>query len=269
MSAKITIVLAVLASGFATLNAQAHSHLNCHAYANSVVAQAKKNIGLGCGFSGPVWSTDYSFHFNWCNQNTTQIHHLGEQENIRAAQMQQCLQKVKTKDQKFRNKQEYCLKYAKEAQDLRGKLNNACKGQDGGEWPQTLKQDVEFCMAKGGSYADLTNRNRAKQITACSEAAFTKTYNRPANFRGTPLDGCNENGTQCGKPIANAFCRGKGHKHASSFETGGTDFTVYSFCLSMNAARKQRYIDAGGKCHCSSNSNGCGYFKHITCQGKR
>jgi len=266
MNMKNILFVAAFALGLSTAQVQAHSHLNCHAYAQSVVNQAKKNIGLGCGFSGPVWSTNYNFHFNWCNQNTTRIHHLGEQENIRAAQMGQCLTKVKAKDQKHRLKEKMCLKYAKAAQKLRGQVNKACKGQDGGEWSQTLKQDVEFCMAKGGSFADLTNNNRVKKIKACKKIAFTKTY-KPRNFRGVPLDGCNENGSSCGKSQADLFCKYEGHLTSKKHATGGRNFTVYYFCLEMNAASLQRYTDAGGKCFCSDESNGCSYFKYIQCSG--
>lgn len=268
MNVKSVLVLAALALGLVTSQVYAHSHLNCQAYAQAVVNQAKKNIGLGCGFSGPVWSTDFNFHFNWCNQNTTRIHHLGEQENIRAAQMNQCLVKVKKKDQLHRRRELYCVKYAKKAQKLRGQVNQVCKGQNGGEWPQTIKQDVAFCMAKGGDFSDLTNNKRIKQIKTCNTAKATKTY-KPRNFRGAPLDGCFAGGSGCGKGVADSFCRGKGHKTSKSFATGGTNYSVYSFCLTFGAARVQGYIDAGGKCFCTDDGKGCSYFKHITCIGKK
>ncbi len=122
---------------------------------------------LGCDFTTPQWRNDYNFHFNWCNQKTTQIHHLGEQQNIRAAQIEQCKLKVKAKDADLRKKQVYCNQYAKEAQKIRARLNAACQGQDGGEWVSDLKGDFEFCMAKGGAFADLKNGSRLKQISAC------------------------------------------------------------------------------------------------------
>ena len=97
---------------------KADNHLNCQAYAETVMQSVRHSIGLGCDFNTAQWVNDYNFHFNWCNQKTTQIHHLGEQQNIRAAQLEQCKAKVKIRDADLRKKQVYCNQYAKQAQKI-------------------------------------------------------------------------------------------------------------------------------------------------------
>lgn len=45
---------------------QAASPFTCNRYSVDAVAKAKEASRLGCGFSGPVWSTDGAGHKNWC-----------------------------------------------------------------------------------------------------------------------------------------------------------------------------------------------------------
>ncbi len=289
MNVKTRLTLAVLALGLVSSGAHAHGHLNCNAYANSVINQAKKSIGLGCGFSGPVWSTDYNFHFNWCNQNTTQIHHLGEQENIRAAQMQQCLANVKTKDQQHRKKEKGCLAYAKKAVELDAEIRNACPSNSA--WPQNLKAHVDLCMKKGGAqYARIENVKRTGIIAGCKhdeqKARFAQTRTFPNSGkvsarrkRALPVDVClrkfnRDNswflglgggitdvplGHECGKSVATAFCITKGYVEAVDAPT-----KVYDNGRDMDGRLASTYwIGSKKACH-----GKCAGFRYITCKGK-
>ena len=38
----------------------------CRLYTDIAVAQNEANLGNRCGFQGPMWSSKYSYHFNWC-----------------------------------------------------------------------------------------------------------------------------------------------------------------------------------------------------------
>ena len=38
----------------------------CCDYANNAVQQNAENIKRNCGFAGPQWSSNYSYHYNWC-----------------------------------------------------------------------------------------------------------------------------------------------------------------------------------------------------------
>ena len=59
----------------------ANSHLNCQAYAQSVIDQTNENAKWGCGFTGRRWSTDYNLHVNWCN--SAQMVNLTNEQNAR------------------------------------------------------------------------------------------------------------------------------------------------------------------------------------------
>lgn len=289
MNVKIAIALATLASGFSTLNAQAHNHLNCHAYAKAVIAQVKKNIGLGCGFSGPVWSSDYNFHFNWCNQNTTQIHHLGEQENIRKGQMQQCLAKVKLKDQNHRAKEKACLKYAKKAVKLDAEIRDTC--QSNSAWPKDLKTHVQYCMGKGG--ADKVYIDNVKRTGAIAECRLKEQKDKQAQTkifpdsgkvsarrkRKLPVDVClrkfnRDNswflgfgggvvdapfGHECGKNVATAFCITKGYVEAIE-----APVKTYDNGSDVDGKLASTYwIGSKKACH-----GKCAGFRYIKCKGK-
>ncbi len=39
---------------------------NCDSYAKLTVQQAKRNLTLRCGYSGPRWSLDVNRHRAWC-----------------------------------------------------------------------------------------------------------------------------------------------------------------------------------------------------------
>lgn len=42
--------------------------MGCHTYAQRAAEQARAAEALGCGFSGPRWTTDYDAHHGWCAQ---------------------------------------------------------------------------------------------------------------------------------------------------------------------------------------------------------
>jgi hypothetical protein len=41
---------------------------HCCDYAHTAVWQNAENIKRGCGFTGPQWSSNYSYHYSWCMQ---------------------------------------------------------------------------------------------------------------------------------------------------------------------------------------------------------
>ena len=38
----------------------------CDEYAKIAVLQNDSNLQMKCGFTGPLWNSDYNYHFNWC-----------------------------------------------------------------------------------------------------------------------------------------------------------------------------------------------------------
>ena len=41
---------------------------NCDAYAKLTLQQAKRNVAMKCGYTGPRWSLDASRHRRWCEE---------------------------------------------------------------------------------------------------------------------------------------------------------------------------------------------------------
>lgn len=62
-------VLAAVAVAGGLVMAQAGAAVagsNCDSYAKLTLQQAKRNVELKCGFSGPRWSLDANRHRAWC-----------------------------------------------------------------------------------------------------------------------------------------------------------------------------------------------------------
>lgn len=60
------IVSAVLAIGIYSSVSAADTPTRCARYAKSAVAQNLENNTKGCALSGPEWSSNYDYHYNWC-----------------------------------------------------------------------------------------------------------------------------------------------------------------------------------------------------------
>ena len=63
------IFIASVAGGLvAALGGQAVAGSNCDAYAKLTLQQAKRNVAMRCGSSGPRWSLDANRHRKWCEE---------------------------------------------------------------------------------------------------------------------------------------------------------------------------------------------------------
>ncbi|WP_324754160.1 hypothetical protein [Roseovarius sp. Pro17] len=51
------------------LNAATVSAQDCDAYSTRAVSQNRENIARACGFSDQLWSSDRTYHLNWCRQD--------------------------------------------------------------------------------------------------------------------------------------------------------------------------------------------------------
>jgi hypothetical protein len=64
---------AVIAAGIAgglviTQGGVALAGSNCDAYAKLTLQQAKRNVAMKCGYTGPRWSLDARRHRRWCEE---------------------------------------------------------------------------------------------------------------------------------------------------------------------------------------------------------
>ncbi len=272
-----------------TTTAFADGNLNCDAYAQLTVKQAKEAKQRGCGFTGPVWSMNYNFHKNWCLRSDVHMANLTHENKNRIRALQQCKDKSGKKFEAHRAKEKKCLAYAKKAGKLREKINQACKSN--GEWPVPLKQDVDHCMKKGGAnYVRIENVKRSGKIASCRLKAQKTKLNQMKTFphsgkKGTrrkqwlPVDVClrkyyKDNSWVfglgggitdvppswgCGKPVADAFCISKGYVEATKYP-----IKVYNNGSNMDGRFASTYwIGTKKACH-----GKCAGFSSITCKGK-
>ena len=149
--------LVVTAAFLPTSNALADGNLNCEAYAQEAIKDAKEAKARGCGFTDSLWSLDYNGHRNWCKQNNVKMANLTWADRARKEGLQQCKDKSAANFQNHRQKEKACLAYAKKAVKLDAEIRNSCPSSNA--WPKELKAHVDFCMKKGGAqYAKIENR---------------------------------------------------------------------------------------------------------------
>ena len=72
-------------------------------------------------------------------------------------------------------------------------------------------------VIRGGAFCQEDFCDRITSV-ACVGTPITKDYRNPT-VDGYGLDFCREWGANCGKPAADAYCRSRGHKGASSYVT--------------------------------------------------
>ncbi len=269
--------------------ALADGNVNCQAYAQITVAQAKEAKQRGCGYSGPVWSLDFNFHKTWCQRSDVHMANLTREDRNRDALLKKCANKQNTFLKNLQDLKRGCLKYARKAQKLRAELNQTCS--KGREAPRTLKQDVDWCVSKGGpNFARVANTMRFGKITGCQLEAQRSKLEQVKTFyssgmrgirsrRWLPVDVClrkfyKDNSwflglgggitdvpfaDQCGKAVADGFCITRGYLEALFFET-----KVYDNGSNMDGQFASTYwIGSKKACH-----GRCAGFKYITCKGK-
>lgn len=272
-----------------TASSIADDKVDCDAYAKHTVKQAKEAKQRGCGFGGPIWSMDYNFHKQWCLRGDVHMANLTQENNKRLAGLNQCKHKSSKNFETHRLKEKKCLAYAKEAQKLREKINKACPSA--GEWPVSLKKDVQYCMQKGGAeYVRIENVKRVGKISKCKHQAQSSKLNLEKTFphsgkKGTrrkrwlPVDVClrkyYKDGSWvfglgggikdvppswgCGKRVADAFCISKGYVEAIKYPV-----KVYNNGSDMDGQFASTYwIGSKKACH-----GKCAGFSSITCKGK-
>jgi hypothetical protein len=233
---NLFIVLSGLASATVgnTTIAQANSHLNCQVYAQSVIDQANENAKFGCGFSGPVWSTDFNFHVNWCNQNTTQMHHLTEQQAIRTAALSQC--KLTKPGSGMRPANAYdeqgCDSYAKQmVANAQTNIVKGC-GINDPRMHQNYQAHFDWCFnGRTKQQVKSTLDQVIASVNQCTQAQNTIILAPPTigfTPKGKPkvqiqynycdrLIGANK---KCGKPVADQICQIKGYGKSTAHKKG-------------------------------------------------
>jgi hypothetical protein len=126
----------------------------CDKYAKDSVLQNQENQKMGCGFSGPRWSSDYSYFSSWCMSG-----HISETK-YENTERQKALAGCKT------NK---CDQYAKLAlYHYDRNLQFSC-GYNGPQWNASYSYHYNWCMQGDNvQSADGQTKTRSEVIAPCS-----------------------------------------------------------------------------------------------------
>jgi hypothetical protein len=235
MKTSIFVLAGLAAAVLGNANsANANSHLNCDVYAQSVIDQVNENAKWGCGFSGPVWSTDYNFHKNWCNENSTQMQDLTKGQSFRASAIQQC--KITKPGSGVRPANAYdeqgCDSYAK--QMIANTTTAIARGCNISDSRMHLNQQAHFDWCFNGRTKNQV-KNTLNEVIAsvkqCQTSQNTKVFAPPTiGFTpdGKPKVQIHYNycdrligpGKQCGKPVADRICKVKGYARSTDHKKG-------------------------------------------------
>lgn len=226
--------IALVSIGFAITipdTASADNHLNCQAYAQSVINLANENARFGCGFTGQAWSTDYNMHLNWCNSQ--QMADLTREDKNRKKALHQC--KLTKPGSGVRPANAYsekeCHNYAK--QMVGNTQTNITRGCGINDPRMHLNYQAHFDWCFNGRTKQVVRATLNEVIASikqCHTAQNTKTFKPTIGF--TPDDGQKRQvaynycdrligaDKKCGKPVADLICKVKGFAKSTAHKKG-------------------------------------------------
>jgi len=254
-------------------SASANSHLNCQAYAQSVIDQVNESTRFGCGFSGPIWSTDFNFHVNWCNQNTTQMHHLTEQQAIRNAALHQC--KLTKPGSGVRPANAYdeqgCDSYAR--QMVANAQTNIVKGCNINDPRMHQNYQAHFDWCFNGRTKQQVKATLDQVIASVAKCGETKVFLDSGKYsiqvrKNLPVDVCNKGVpagqeglfNMCEQPVADLFCQQNGYQRAIKYSKAN-----YNNGSNMDGDLPSTWWIGSNKA-CTGVCTG---FSSITCAGRK
>jgi len=116
----------------------------CHEYATVAVDQEKMNRKNDCGYVGPEWNANYSWHFDWCSKGNN-IRFAAAARQKRDQQLQLCPATVKISE---KSQKEQCRQYADSAiaQVQEAKMRNL-SGIAPPVWSDNYSEHYNWCLA--------------------------------------------------------------------------------------------------------------------------
>lgn len=150
---------AVFLLSIANANAASGDEAFCNNYTNKALQQQQSNLSRGCGFSGDAWSSERSWHFDWCMRVQREPAHTGNIYRINKLNNE-----CKAAPSSVKNGQNYCAQYAHNA-ILANKLNKAqgC-GFGGPVWKSDYNHHYSWCLTANRSDADNGERLRNNKL---------------------------------------------------------------------------------------------------------
>jgi hypothetical protein len=125
----------------------------CNDYANWSVVQSQANANLACNFSGPRWSADFQFHYEWCLQRGN-FSLTSDELRLRLDNLSQC-------------RIDKCTAYGQLAVSQNAKLSSWGFIASGPVWDSDFGHHFNWCMQQGSAAAlDEQTNARATVIDA-------------------------------------------------------------------------------------------------------
>lgn len=122
----------------------------CVGYARHAVKEATEAKNLGCGFTGPRWSTDHDTHFNWCKGAEGQT--VSREAVSRGGPLMNCSS---------------CRSYADAAANAaRTNIDRRC-GFSGPRWTTDTAAHFGWCMKVGSGAAAKEASARQAELSSC------------------------------------------------------------------------------------------------------
>lgn len=128
----------------------------CAQYANQAIEQYEANLEYACGYSGPEWSPDYSYHFNWCMQGNNSQYVDGGTE-YRAQALRQCLGEAPLVKK--------CDSYAKTAVAQNNENQMRACGFSDSRWSSDYDYHYNWCtLGNNSEYAGAGTTDRQEML---------------------------------------------------------------------------------------------------------
>ena len=202
-TASITFIAAILLSGSAAIAGFSTDPVDiqeCHNYAKKSVTAALKSEQMKCGFKPPVWSKNYSLHYDWCMRSVQNFARRFTEMNARTHHLQKCAKKPKygispvspgvpvnpgnstSKSStnktaplpgiKFTTKKQTCDTYADKAVQQNAKAKKKHCGFKPPVWSSNRQMHFNWCM-RGDNFTRAAGEtaNREQRLSKCTVKA--------------------------------------------------------------------------------------------------
>ena len=174
-------------------------HYNCDSYSRDAVWRYNETKKLGCTYTGPQWSPDYSYHYNWCMKGNN-ISFIEAEKNARKVKHIECI----------------CKNYSKTAVSQNQQNKQKGCGFSGPEWSSDYNTHFKWCMNVNDSARDKEQDAREADLSKCNTCA-NYAESAVSQNQKNKQKGCNISGPQWSSDYNNHFTwcmKGNNHKIA-------------------------------------------------------
>lgn len=128
----------------------------CARYARMAVTQNQQNIQRRCGYTGPVWQSDYGNHYRWCLTVSAATANAEEQRRVNG--LNRCRQKPQNA---------FCARYASTAVDQNQENIRRRCGKSGPRWQSNYNNHYRWCTTTSQGSANYEETQRRNALNRC------------------------------------------------------------------------------------------------------